>query len=569
MNKNNNNNNIYNRTMKTTKKENNVLNDLIQTRRVLNQKLKSLKSNQIDQMNLLENTFKPITNPLNAIAENLNQNTSNKKLNNNHYQQQKQRVEGEEKDEEERLYMKDKRQIKRENFYKGKIVKVKRRRVNYSNAYRNKVNKINGDRYYNTKNKKETEHEYNDDVINLPQQQQQQGEHYFDKVYNDYDRFLLDQMDKHPELLSSIDDNKSSLQSKQQDDSDFSDMTYNDNDKLLFEEMEKQSTPLSSSRKLDTLALKRKDRLSDIDNGDDDEEDGVHTKKFIKNTKENIENQLGSILQKSFKTNGSRYYYPKKKNLIENNEDHKLLLLARDIDDKKRKTNLQLDNSNTLVIPKKRKTKSQQNNQRKQIKLDEIYFNKIEKRIRKLASNKSMLLKNFKLLQKKKQLDMLYGLNVKENGDWYFGNSKLKYNNNTIMMNNIKFKLTPGLFTLLFHVKPINYSKNDLKNYHQILLSTNAHKRKYQSNAQIKGSKSYKYQHIIKHLFKPKLSFIGRGVLTKSYLKKDKEYTYWDDPNELVNRLRLLLASDSAGNKNHKNEIISIIEELKEANIIK
>ena len=43
---------------------------------------------------------------------------------------------------------------------------------------------------------------------------------------------------------------------------------------------------------------------------------------------------------------------------------------------------------------------------------------------------------------------------------------------------------------------------------------------------------------------------------------------YWDDPNELVDRLRLLIAERSAGNNNHDNEIHSIIEELREAKII-
>ncbi|CAG9137606.1 unnamed protein product, partial [Plutella xylostella] len=44
---------------------------------------------------------------------------------------------------------------------------------------------------------------------------------------------------------------------------------------------------------------------------------------------------------------------------------------------------------------------------------------------------------------------------------------------------------------------------------------------------------------------------------------------YWDDPNELIERLQLLIASKDAGNTNHDNEILSIIEELKEAGIIK
>jgi hypothetical protein len=57
-------------------------------------------------------------------------------------------------------------------------------------------------------------------------------------------------------------------------------------------------------------------------------------------------------------------------------------------------------------------------------------------------------------------------------------------------------------------------------------------------------------------------------VLSKEVNKNAIDLIYWDDPNELVERLHLLIASQAAGNFNHRNEIISIIEELREANII-
>ncbi|KAF0692599.1 Uncharacterized protein FWK35_00031582, partial [Aphis craccivora] len=44
---------------------------------------------------------------------------------------------------------------------------------------------------------------------------------------------------------------------------------------------------------------------------------------------------------------------------------------------------------------------------------------------------------------------------------------------------------------------------------------------------------------------------------------------YWNDPNELVCRLRLLIASKAAGNKGVSNEILSIFEELQEAGLMK
>lgn len=39
------------------------------------------------------------------------------------------------------------------------------------------------------------------------------------------------------------------------------------------------------------------------------------------------------------------------------------------------------------------------------------------------------------------------------------------------------------------------------------------------------------------------------------------DYVYWDDANELVQRLRLLMASERSGHTGHKNEILSIEKE--------
>jgi len=41
------------------------------------------------------------------------------------------------------------------------------------------------------------------------------------------------------------------------------------------------------------------------------------------------------------------------------------------------------------------------------------------------------------------------------------------------------------------------------------------------------------------------------------------EYIYWDDPNELVERLRLITAAYQAGNTAHCDEMMSILKELR------
>lgn len=142
-----------------------------------------------------------------------------------------------------------------------------------------------------------------------------------------------------------------------------------------------------------------------------------------------------------------------------------------------------------------------------------------------------------------------------------------------ITINSKCYELTPGLKELLLSKKPDLglVSENDKIQYKNMLCVTNAHRRDYHPDSQIKGDKSAKYREIIKPLFKNPgaMEKLG-GNLTKfkSY-RSNTDLVYWDDPNELIERLQLLIASKDAGNTNHDNEILSIIEELKEAGIIK
>lgn len=61
----------------------------------------------------------------------------------------------------------------------------------------------------------------------------------------------------------------------------------------------------------------------------------------------------------------------------------------------------------------------------------------------------------------------------------------------------------------------------------------------------------------------------GRGI-EKDFIPYTQNivYEYFDDPNELCKRLKLLTASKEAGNSNHDQEINSIIEELRELKIV-
>ena len=96
------------------------------------------------------------------------------------------------------------------------------------------------------------------------------------------------------------------------------------------------------------------------------------------------------------------------------------------------------------------------------------------------------------------------------------------------------------------------------------MLDSNAHKVNYNANERIKSNKGYTYIYIIKKLMNDTHS--GKGLMRVKQVKPN--YIYWDDHNELVERLKLLIASQQAGNNNHTNEIVSIIEELREGNLM-
>lgn len=180
-----------------------------------------------------------------------------------------------------------------------------------------------------------------------------------------------------------------------------------------------------------------------------------------------------------------------------------------------------------------------------------------------------------------KTLNVTFGVR-NDGGKLMMGNLPISFNSDgddsskisMITVGKNSYEMTPGLAELLFQNKPnieiIN--EKDKLVYKDILIYTNAHKRAFCSTGQIQGNSGMKYCKIIKPLFfesdSKNVKEGGRLPTLKQY-KPNVDLIYWDDPNELIDRLKVLIASKSAGNTNHDNEIISIIEELKEAGIIK
>lgn len=160
-------------------------------------------------------------------------------------------------------------------------------------------------------------------------------------------------------------------------------------------------------------------------------------------------------------------------------------------------------------------------------------------------------------------LDKTYGIYYDDKtGNYKIGRSTFIAIGKNFQIDDQKFIETQGLLQLLFLKDPKNYTQNDLTAYEKILKTSCVYKRNFNPNGQTKGSKCNKYREIIKPLI------IHVGGYLMNLRKQNIDYLYWNDPNELVDRLRLLISSQKAGNNNHNNEILSIIEELRESNII-
>lgn len=165
-----------------------------------------------------------------------------------------------------------------------------------------------------------------------------------------------------------------------------------------------------------------------------------------------------------------------------------------------------------------------------------------------------------------------------ERGRLMLGSYPISMSDKKLIIGGETYYLTRGLYDLLFK-KVADFNKvteDDKRLYKTLLLKTNAHRRDFNPNKPIKSNKGMKYLQIIRPLFKltkqrslsEEIAVSGEGLPFLKKVKADVSYVYWDDPNELVDRLKLLIASRDAGNTGLDNEIISVIEELREAGFV-
>ena len=145
-------------------------------------------------------------------------------------------------------------------------------------------------------------------------------------------------------------------------------------------------------------------------------------------------------------------------------------------------------------------------------------------------------------------------------GLYYIGDKQAIIFRNNIIIDNEKFEGTEALWDLITSKNPQIPDQNAdyYKNYVKLILKTNVMHQDFDPTSLYpRSSRSYKWVHIISPIWANRKGYQGKGVVVIP-----------SDPNALLKRLDLLLASQEAGHTGVGNELVSICDELKRQGVL-
>ena len=171
-----------------------------------------------------------------------------------------------------------------------------------------------------------------------------------------------------------------------------------------------------------------------------------------------------------------------------------------------------------------------------------------------------------------------FGMFFKD-GDFKIGDKKVDIKGDNIKIDDKEYPGTSGLWELIMHDNPQNFTDEDYLNYGRILKQTNTIYQKNNPNQnRAKSSGGNKWNKLIKPIWEN----IKQQKKEKEK-ETDEEYEEYtlpstsgtglkilpSDPNALIDRFDLLFSSKKAGHTGVRNEIVSILDELKRQGVIK
>ena len=160
-------------------------------------------------------------------------------------------------------------------------------------------------------------------------------------------------------------------------------------------------------------------------------------------------------------------------------------------------------------------------------------------------------------------VDPTFGIYAKDK-KFHIGNKPVIIKDDDIIIDDVEYSGTPGLWELILSKNPVNFTDEDRLNYIKLVLQTNtAYRNNNPESPYPKQSSSKKWKNLIRHIWedikesKKGLETEGEGLMILP-----------NDPNALLERLDLLIASQNAGHTGVRNELVSILDVLKRQGVI-
>ena len=187
----------------------------------------------------------------------------------------------------------------------------------------------------------------------------------------------------------------------------------------------------------------------------------------------------------------------------------------------------------------------------------------------------------------KEGVDKTFGLHAK-NKKFHIGDKPVTIKNNDIIIEGKKYDGSPGLWELITSNKPQKFTEEDYLNYINLLLQTNTiYQGNDPKNTKPKSSGGSKWNNLIGPIWeqiKPKKEKKKKKKRQQDPDEDDPQpgpsgtdpqtetpgggLILPSDPNALIDRFDLLFSSKKAGHTGVRNEIISILDELKRQGVI-
>ena len=217
------------------------------------------------------------------------------------------------------------------------------------------------------------------------------------------------------------------------------------------------------------------------------------------------------------------------------------------------------------------------------LKLFNQVFPSIEFNEKDITNLGSIAVNNLKRYFKPNEGDLSTGIRDKD-GSFYIGSEPVRIRDNNITIDNTEYSGTSGLWKLITSKNipdKSEYTPEDLVTYSYIMLKTNTARNKYNPRGQYRGGNNRKMNEIIKPFVRElendntdnKINFTTKvlehfGHEIEIEIEGEGLKILPSDPNALINRFDLLFSSKKAGHTGVRNEIISILDELKRQKVI-